>query len=58
MTDQTPRSPRAGGAILALVILAGAVAGAATGEPSLGVVVGIAIGVVAAIAVWLLDRRG
>lgn len=54
---QPPRNPRAGGAILAFVILAGAVIGGLTGEPSLGVVAGIGVGVIAAIAIWLLDRR-
>lgn len=38
-------------------ILLGTVAGIALGNPMQGVLIGTGIGIVAAIAVWLLDRR-
>jgi len=48
--------PRAGGFLLALSILIGPVAGAMFGEPSLGFVAGLAIGLLLLLAVWLSDR--
>lgn len=54
MTDRT--GPQAGGFLLAMCILAGAVIGAVRGQPSLGVLVGIGVGIVAAVALWLKDR--
>ena len=49
--------PRAGGALLAAAILAGALTGVLTGEPSIGFLVGLGIGLLLLGAVWLLDRR-
>ncbi|MFW2828648.1 hypothetical protein [Sphingomonas sp. ID0503] len=48
---------QAGGFILAVAILAGGAYGALKGQPSAGVVAGLGVGVIAAIAIWLLDRR-
>lgn len=47
------RSPIAGGAPLALSIIAGAVIGLVIGQPSLGILIGAAAGVAIALAVWL-----
>ncbi|HWI85680.1 MAG TPA: hypothetical protein VNT42_05065 [Sphingomonas sp.] len=47
----------AGGFFMAIAIFAGAIVGAACGQPSIGVVVGTATGVVFAILLWLRDRR-
>jgi uncharacterized membrane protein len=55
MAEQTP-SPMAAGAPLAIAIIAGALIGAVYGQPSLGLVIGLGIGIVGAIALWLVDR--
>ena len=49
--------PRAGGALLAVSILIGAVAGAYMRQPSIGFVAGLGVGLFLLIAVWLIDRR-
>ena len=51
------RTPRAGGCFLVVAILLGFVAGLATRDAMRGVVIGTAVGIVIAVAVWLLDRR-
>jgi hypothetical protein len=50
------RTPRAGGFLLVAPILIGFFAGLATGDAMRGVLVGLAVGLVAAISVWLFDR--
>lgn len=50
------RTPKAGGFYLMAAILLGFVGGLATGDAIRGVVIGTAIGIVIAMAVWLLDR--
>jgi len=57
MATPSPRSSRAGGSILALAILIGVVAGSLLGEPSIGFLAGIAIGLGAVGLLWLADRR-
>ena len=52
------RPSRAGGIFLTVGILAGFAWGIAVGNPMKGVLAGTAIGVSAALALWLLDRRG
>jgi uncharacterized membrane protein (UPF0136 family) len=54
MADRS--EPRAGGAILALSVLAGAILGVVFGQPTIGVIAGTATGILAAIAIWLRDR--
>jgi len=51
------RSPQAGGFLLIACIFIGVIVGLMRGQPSLGFLVGTALGVAAAVAVWLLDRR-
>jgi hypothetical protein len=46
-----------GGSLLAVSILAGAVGGIIGGQPSIGLVAGLAAGLVLLLAVWLFDRR-
>lgn len=53
----TRRTARAGGCFLSLLILCGFVAGLAIGNPMKGVLIGTAIGVLAAALLWLIDRR-
>lgn len=49
--------PRAGGCLLALCLLLGAGLGALVGEGSAGVLIGFGVGVLAAVALMLWDRR-
>ena len=51
------RSPQAGGSILAGAMLVGAIGGVIVGEPSIGFLVGVAVGALLAILLWLRDRR-
>lgn len=54
----SPRSPQsAGGVFLAIGALAGAVAGALTGQPTLGLLGGFGIGLVLALLMWERQRR-
>ncbi|MBU3077422.1 hypothetical protein [Sphingomonas quercus] len=52
--DESPS--RAGGAILALSVIAGAVIGVAMQQPTLGTLAGLVIGIAIAVAIWLHDR--
>ena len=52
-----PHTPKAGGFILAVALLAGVLVGVVKGEPSVGFVAGLAVGLAGLLAVWLLDRR-
>ena len=51
------KGKQAGGSLLAICIIIGTVAGAVAGEASMGFVGGTAIGVVAAVLLWLRDRK-
>jgi hypothetical protein len=55
--SQRTRSTQAAGFILAISILAGAVAGAIVGQPSIGFLAGLAAGVLIALLFWLNERR-
>jgi len=58
MTDPTrPRPPRGVGVLIALSILVGAVIGLVTRQPSLGLVVGLGVGLLLAGLVALAGRR-
>jgi hypothetical protein len=54
--SSTP-APRSAGCLLALAVIGGAVIGALTGEPSLGIVIGLGVGAAATVLLWLIDRR-
>jgi len=47
---------QAGGVLLALFIMAGAVIGTIMRQPSTGVLIGTGAGIAAAVAIWLRDR--
>lgn len=51
------RTPMAGGFLLAIALIVGVIAGAAKGEPSLGFVIGLGVGLAGLLAVWLMDQR-
>jgi membrane associated rhomboid family serine protease len=53
----TTPTPRAGGFFLVLPILIGFFWGLTSGRAMQGAVAGLAIGLVLALLVWLLDRR-
>ena len=57
MAAPSQQNSRAGGSILALSIIAGAVGGIILGQPSIGFLVGLAVGAAIAAALWLRDRR-
>lgn len=50
-------NPQAAGFFLTLAIFAGAIGGVIAGQPSLGLLAGIAAGVAIAIGLWLRDRK-
>jgi uncharacterized membrane protein (UPF0136 family) len=54
MSDRS--GPQAGGFLLALAILVGTVVGGLKGQPTIGLLAGLAIGSAAAVALWLIDR--
>ena len=51
------RTPMAGGFLLAISLLLGVVVGTAYGQATSGFLAGAAVGAVALVAVWLIDRR-
>jgi TM2 domain-containing membrane protein YozV len=59
MRPNPPQStaPAAGGCLLALGLIGGAAAGVIYGQTTLGVLLGGAGGAIAAIIVFLIDRR-
>ena len=48
----------AGGSLVALAILAGVVVGTLYGQPSIGFLTGLALGILLWLVVWLVSRRG
>jgi dolichyl-phosphate-mannose--protein O-mannosyl transferase len=50
-------SSRAGGCFLTICILAGFPLGLAIGNPMKGILIGTGVGILVAIALWLLDRQ-
>ena len=48
---------RAGGCFLTLCILAGFPLGLAIGNPMKGILIGTGVGILIAVALWLIDRR-
>lgn len=57
-TQPPPRSPMAGGAIIAIGTIAGAGIGLFTVVgPTRGLLIGLGASVLVSVAIWLLDRR-
>lgn len=57
MTSPSPsRSTIGGGAPLALAVLLGTIIGVIAGQPTIGFLVGLAVGVVAALLIWRSGR--
>lgn len=57
MADPKPQASRAGGFIIAVTVIAGAIIGIRYGQPSIGLLVGAAVGTGVSIALYLWDRR-
>jgi len=57
MTTSGNRAPRSGGFLLALGIILGVIGGGLLGQPSIGFLVGLAVGIVLLALVWLSDRK-
>ena len=57
MAAPSNKPARAGGILLAFSIVTGALVGALMGQPSIGMVSGLGVGLVLAATLWLLDRR-
>jgi predicted lipid-binding transport protein (Tim44 family) len=51
-----PRPANAGGFLLAAALMLGTFTGLALGEPSIGFLAGLAVGVIIAVAIWLHGR--
>jgi len=50
-------APLAGGFLICIAVLSGALTGVLLGQPSIGFLVGIGVGLIIATLIWLLDRR-
>lgn len=57
MTAPRPRSPAAGGVLIALGAIIGAAIGFILGEATPGFLIGTASGIAAAGLIWLRDRK-
>jgi F0F1-type ATP synthase assembly protein I len=58
MTETENSQPRlAGGIFIAFGLLIGAIIGIAMDQPSAGTVIGMAIGTVIAVVIWIVDRK-
>lgn len=57
MMSRAKKNPSGGGAIIALLILAGTISGGLLGQPSIRLLCGTAAGVLIALLMWLVDRR-
>jgi hypothetical protein len=51
------RTPQAGGFLIVVAIIGGLAWGVFARDPMKGVLIGTVLGIVAAVAVWLADRR-
>ncbi len=50
-------APLAGGFLLCVSLLAGALIGIFLGQPSIGFLVGAGLGLTSAVTIWLLDSK-
>ncbi|CAN5249621.1 hypothetical protein BH10PSE12_BH10PSE12_04710 [soil metagenome] len=56
MTSKGPQNPTGAGAIIAFLVLFGAIGGGFMGQPSIGLLAGFSLGVAIAIVLWLRER--
>jgi len=57
MTPPPSKSPAAGGCLIAIGLIAGAVLGVTRGNALVWLLAGALAGIAAAVAIWLADRR-
>lgn len=57
MTKKQTNRSTGSGAIIALLILAGVIIGGLLGQPSIGMLAGLAAGIAIAIFLWLRERK-
>ena len=57
MAAENDRGPLAGGCLMCIALLAGAIFGVWQGQPSIGVLGGFGVGLVLLILIWLWDRK-
>ncbi|WP_267387810.1 hypothetical protein [Sphingomonas sp. GC_Shp_3] len=57
MTPEPSNNPAAGGVLIAIGAVGGALVGLFLGEPTKGFLLGIGAGIGMAIAIWVIDRR-
>jgi hypothetical protein len=57
VTNPTPRNTSAGGVLIAIGAIGGAAIGLLHGQPTIALLIGLGLGIVAAIAIWLRDRQ-
>lgn len=57
MADSGRNTAQSGGSLLAIAIILGAIGGYILGQPSIGILIGITVGIAALILVWLKDRK-
>ncbi len=57
MAQGSSNFPQGGGFLIAAGVLVGAVGGIIAGESSAGFVVGLAVGIAAALLLWRRDKR-
>lgn len=57
MADPKSQASRAGGFIIAITVIAGAIIGIRCGQPSIGLLIGAAVGTGISVALYLWDRR-
>jgi hypothetical protein len=50
------KNPTGAGAIIALLILVGAIVGGLKGQPSAGLLIGAGLGILIALLLWLRER--
>jgi hypothetical protein len=56
MTTPASKPPTGAGAIIAFLIMGGAIGGGLLGQPSAGLLAGAALGILIAIVLWLRER--
>lgn len=56
MTTPKSKPPTGAGAIIAFLILGGAIVGGTMGQPSIGLLTGAALGILIAVLLWLRER--
>ena len=57
MTEKQSASPRGAGAIIALLSITGVIAGGLAGQPTIGLLAGLGLGLAVSLFMWLRDRH-